>query len=96
MELFFSDKAKSQDQDLLGNQRQRGAHANLDGIDCDARFAVPPIEIDLRWSLSNLADLLRHQLFVYRDLFAWLNDPFEAPPALETEFTMRSCAGRGC
>src|SRR5438093_8731278 len=35
------------------------------------------------WSLSNLAALLRHQLFVYRDLFAWLNDPFEAPPALD-------------
>jgi IS4 transposase len=34
------------------------------------------------WSLSNLAALLRHQLFVYRDLFAWLNDPFAAPPAL--------------
>jgi IS4 transposase len=35
------------------------------------------------WSLSNLAALLRHQLFVYRELYAWLNQPFEAPPALE-------------
>jgi hypothetical protein len=35
------------------------------------------------WSLSNLAALLRHQLFVCRDLSAWLNDPFEAPPALD-------------
>lgn len=35
------------------------------------------------WSLSNLAALLRHQLFVYRDLRAWLDSPFEAPPALE-------------
>jgi len=35
------------------------------------------------WSLSNLAALLRHQLFVYRDLFVWLNTPFEAPPALD-------------
>jgi hypothetical protein len=34
------------------------------------------------WSLSNLAALLRHQLFVYRDLFAWLNEPFEGPPLL--------------
>ncbi|KPJ99480.1 MAG: hypothetical protein AMK71_09715, partial [Nitrospira bacterium SG8_35_4] len=34
------------------------------------------------WSLSNLAALLRHQLFVYRDLFAWLNEPFEGPPQL--------------
>ena len=35
------------------------------------------------WSLSNLVALLRQQLFVYRDLFTWLNDPFKAPPALE-------------
>jgi len=35
------------------------------------------------WSLSNLVALLRHQLFVYRDLDAWLNSPFEAPPVLE-------------
>jgi hypothetical protein len=35
------------------------------------------------WSLSNLAALLRHQLFVYRDLYAWLDAPFEAPPALD-------------
>jgi len=34
------------------------------------------------WSLSNLVALLRPQLFVYRDLFAWLNQPFEPPPAL--------------
>lgn len=34
------------------------------------------------WSLSNLVALLRQQLFVYRDLFKWLNDPFNAPPAL--------------
>ena len=34
------------------------------------------------WSLSNLVALLRQQLFVYRDLMAWLNDPFQAPPAL--------------
>lgn len=35
------------------------------------------------WSLSNLVALLRQQLFVYRDLFTWLNDPFQAPPALQ-------------
>ena len=34
------------------------------------------------WSLSNLAALLRHQLFFYRDLYVWLDDPFQAPPAL--------------
>ena len=34
------------------------------------------------WSLSNLAALLRQQLFFYRDLWAWLDEPFQAPPAL--------------
>jgi Domain of unknown function (DUF4372)/Transposase DDE domain len=32
------------------------------------------------WSLSNLVALLRQQLFVYRDLWIWLNDPFQPPP----------------
>ena len=32
------------------------------------------------WSLSNLVALLRQQLFVYRDLWAWLDEPFQAPP----------------
>jgi hypothetical protein len=34
------------------------------------------------WSLSNLVALLRQQLFVYRDLWSWLDKPFEGPPAL--------------
>lgn len=36
------------------------------------------------WSLSNLVALLRQQLFVYRDLWTWLNDPFQPPPMLES------------
>jgi len=32
------------------------------------------------WSLSNLVALLRQQLFVYRDLWTWLEDPFQPPP----------------
>lgn len=32
------------------------------------------------WSLSNLVALLRMNLFVYRDLWAWLDAPFDAPP----------------
>ena len=32
------------------------------------------------WSLSNLVALLRMNLFVYRDLWTWLNDPFTSPP----------------
>jgi len=32
-----------------------------------------------RWSLSNLAALLRFNLLTYRDLRAWLDDPFGVP-----------------
>jgi IS4 transposase len=34
------------------------------------------------WSLSNLVALLRMNLFVYRDLWAWLDEPFTPPPLL--------------
>ncbi len=34
------------------------------------------------WSLSNLAALLRQQLFVYRELWEWLDQPFQPPPLL--------------
>jgi len=33
-----------------------------------------------RWSLSNLAAMLRMNLFTYRDLNAWLDNPFSTPP----------------
>ena len=33
------------------------------------------------WSLSNLAAMLRQQLFIFRDLWAWLNTPLDGPPA---------------
>lgn len=35
------------------------------------------------WSLSNLVSLLRQQLFVYRDLWTWIDNPFQ-PPLLVT------------
>ena len=34
----------------------------------------------LGWSLSNLVALLRWNLFTYRDLWTWLNNPYETPP----------------
>lgn len=33
-----------------------------------------------RWSFSNLASMLRLNLFTYRDLADWLHDPFRTPP----------------
>jgi hypothetical protein len=34
------------------------------------------------WSLSNLASLLRLNLFTYRDLRDWLDDPYQTPPLI--------------
>ncbi len=39
------------------------------------------IKATFGWSLSNLAALLRQQLFIFRDMWAWLNNPMEGPPA---------------
>ena len=36
------------------------------------------------WSLSNLVALLRQQLFVYRDLWVWIDHPFQAPERPES------------
>lgn len=34
----------------------------------------------INWALSNLVALLRMQLFVYRDLWTWIDQPFQPPP----------------
>ena len=34
------------------------------------------------WSLSNLASMLRMNLFTYRDLRKWIDDPFGTPPVV--------------
>jgi IS4 transposase len=34
------------------------------------------------WSLSNMASMLRMNLFTYRDLLQWLHEPFGTPPIL--------------
>lgn len=32
------------------------------------------------WSLSNLVAILRYNLFTYRDLWKWIDNPYEPPP----------------
>ncbi len=32
------------------------------------------------WSLSNLVAMLRYNLFTYRDLWTWIDNPYEMPP----------------
>jgi hypothetical protein len=39
--------------------------------------------LQLRASFGwNLVALLRQQLFVYRDLWTWIDNPFQPPPAV--------------
>jgi hypothetical protein len=47
------------------------------------------------WSLSNLVALLRQQLFVHRDRWAWIQTPFEPPPALTPAFAAQLSLGLG-
>lgn len=49
-----------------------------------ARLAVKFLQLQatFSWSLSMLVALLRQQLFVYRDLWRWLETPFEPPVEL--------------
>jgi hypothetical protein len=37
----------------------------------------------LKWALSNLVALLRWNLFAYRDLWTWIDDPYSHPPNQE-------------
>lgn len=51
----------------------------------------------IRWAVSNLVALLRWNLFSYRDLWQWLNKPFETPPLVpdQLEFTLDSIRASG-
>lgn len=49
-----------------------------------ALIAMPLIKyLQLRASFGwHLVALLRQQLFVYRDLWTWIDNPFQPPPAV--------------
>ncbi len=36
------------------------------------------------WSISNLVAMLRYNLFTYRNLWAWIDSPYEVPPIVPT------------
>lgn len=44
------------------------------------------------WSLSNLVAMLRYNLFAYRDLWEWINSPYEPPP-IEIDMEQLSLKG---
>lgn len=50
-----------------------------------------------RWAVSNLVALLRWNLFSYRDLWQWIDRPFETPPhpGVQLELTLDSIGASG-
>jgi hypothetical protein len=42
-----------------------------------------------KWAVSNLVALLRWNLFSYRDLWEWLNRPFDTPPEPSTQLQLK-------
>jgi len=52
-----------------------------------ALLAVKYLQLQAKftWSLSRLISLLRQQLFVYRDLWRWIESPFEPPLPLTAD-----------
>jgi len=50
-----------------------------------------------RWAISNLVALLRWNLFTYRDLFEWLNRPFDTPaqPSQQMQLNLDSSRAPG-
>jgi hypothetical protein len=45
------------------------------------------------WSLSNLTALLRMNLFTHRDLWDWINKPFDIPPVPYEPEQLKFCLG---
>jgi len=52
----------------------------LDGVDCHVASSLSAASGTVRLGAVELLALLRQQLFVHRDLWAWLDDPFQPPP----------------
>jgi IS4 transposase len=50
-----------------------------------------------KWAVSNLVALLRWNLFSYRDLWEWINRPFDTPPepALQLQLNLDSIGTSG-
>jgi hypothetical protein len=50
-----------------------------------------------KWAVSNLVALLRWNLFSYRDLWEWLNRPFDTPPepSLQLQLNLDSTSPTG-
>ena len=76
-------EAKPADKNLRGHVCQRPAHPDLDSTDRHAATEIPAAARSLRLvTVESGRPAASTALCVYRDLQAWLDTPFEVPPAL--------------
>jgi hypothetical protein len=63
-----------------GDQCPCGEDSSLAALIAMLILRLLQLSSQFKWSFSNLVALLRMNLFGHRDLWAWLNEPFETPP----------------
>jgi hypothetical protein len=54
----------------------------LDSLDRPAPIEVATPSLQANWSLSNLASMLRLNLFTHRELTQWIDNPMGTPPLI--------------
>jgi hypothetical protein len=64
--------------------RNNGISSKTKSLSLKGRFRS-----QFNWSLSNLVAMLRYNLFTYRDLWEWLNKPFNVPALVPVGEQMR-------
>src|SRR5271157_4620575 len=77
--VFQSLKAKSAGEDLIGTSANALKTQVWAALIAMLLIKYLQLKATFGWSLSNLVALLRQQLFVYRDLWVWIDHPFQAP-----------------
>ena len=80
--VFQGAQAVVQDQDFVGTSANAVRTQVWTALIAMLVLKYLQMKSSFSWSLSTLAALLRQQLFFYRDLWVWLDDPFQSPPAL--------------
>ena len=78
--VFQGAQTKSESEKLRGHQPECAADPDLDSPDAMLLLKWLHHLSSAKWSFSNLASMLRLNLFTYRDLRRWLENPFGTPP----------------
>ena len=81
IEIFFKTiKQNLKIKTFVGTSAKCALDPDLDSIDRDPVLKYLKYRSQFQWSLSNLVAMLRYNLFTYRDLWVWIDQPYEPPP----------------